>query len=264
MRFHGKVLLCALAVLVALIPGSTEAIAQTGGGGNIQTADEQLLALANAARAEVGAGRLHWDPTLAAAALYHCRRMVAEGPIGHQYNGEPDLTSRAGQAGAHFDLIEENVAVGPSASVIHEEWMHSPGHRQNLLNPEVDRIGVAVVESRGVLYAVADYSHGVESLSDSQVEARVASLIKERGVSIVADSALARRACATDDGVPRGPEGGMPGFVMRWQGADLSQLPKALEDRLATGRYRRAAVGSCPARGFDGSFTAYRLAVLLY
>ena len=256
-------MLLALAVLVAVIPAATKAAAQTGEG-NIQTADEQLLALANAARAEVGAGRLHWDAALAAAALYHCRRMVAEGPIAHQYSGEPDLTGRAGQAGAHFDLIEENVAVGPSASVIHEEWMHSPGHRQNLLNPEVDRIGVAVVESRGVLYAVADYSHGVESLSSTEVEGRVASLIKERGVSIIGDPALARKACATDDGAPRGQDGAVPGFVMRWQGADLSQLPKVLEDRLATGRYRRAAVGSCAARGADGSFTAYRLAVLLY
>ena len=32
-----------------------------------------------------------------------------------------------------------------------------PGHRTNLLNPEVDRVGVAVVATRGVLYAVADY-----------------------------------------------------------------------------------------------------------
>jgi hypothetical protein len=112
--------------------------------------------------------------------------MAAEGPIAHRYNGEADLASRAGQAGAHFDLIEENVAVGPSASMIHDEWMNSPGHRENLLNPEVDRVGVAVVASRGVLYAVADYSHGVESLNGAQVEARVAGLlIMAQRVSIV-------------------------------------------------------------------------------
>ena len=36
--------------------------------------------------------------------------------------------------------------------------MQSPGHRENLLNPEVDHVGIAVVYARGVLYAVADYS----------------------------------------------------------------------------------------------------------
>jgi hypothetical protein len=51
---------------------------------------------------------------------------------------------------------------------------------------------------------------------------------------------------------------------MRWQDADLTLLPQALLDRLATGKYRQAAVGSCPAQGLEGTFTAYRLAVLLY
>jgi hypothetical protein len=51
---------------------------------------------------------------------------------------------------------------------------------------------------------------------------------------------------------------------MRWQSGDLTQLPKALADRLASGNYRQAAVGSCPAQGSQGSFTAYRAAVILY
>ena len=40
--------------------------------------------------------------------------------------------------------------------------MHSPGHRSNLLSPDVDHVGVAVVAARGVLYAVADYSRAVQ------------------------------------------------------------------------------------------------------
>ena len=246
-------------ILTAALVASSMAFAQDGGLPNVMTANQQIMVLANQARAEVGVGRLEWDPALAAAALYHCRRMAAEGPIAHQYRGEADLAGRAGQAGGHFNFIEENVAVGPTAAVIHEEWMHSPGHRTNLLSPDVNRIGVAVVQSRGVLYAVADYSRGVQSLTATEVEARVAGLIKQSGVSVVADPPLARRTCGADSGVPQGA-----GFVMRWQGTDLTQLPKALTDRLASGGYQKAAVGSCPARGADGAFTAYRLAVVLY
>jgi hypothetical protein len=51
---------------------------------------------------------------------------------------------------------------------------------------------------------------------------------------------------------------------MRWQDADLNQLPSRLLENLASGRYRHAAVGSCPPRGAEGSFTVYRVAVLLY
>jgi hypothetical protein len=248
-----------LLILTAALATSPMAFGQGGALQNVMTANQQIMAFANRERAETGAGRLEWDPALAAAALYHCRRMAAEGPIAHRYNGEADLVGRAGQAGAHFDFIEENVAVGPSAAVIHDEWMHSPGHRSNLLSPDVNRIGVAVVESRGVLYAVADYSHVVQSLTAAQVEARVAGLIKERGVSIVADASQARRACDADSGAPQGA-----GFIMRWQGADLARLPRALEDRLASGQFQRSAVGSCAARGENGAFTAYRVAVVLY
>jgi hypothetical protein len=51
---------------------------------------------------------------------------------------------------------------------------------------------------------------------------------------------------------------------MRWQDSEMSHLPGALEERLSSGRYRQAAVGSCPARNAEGAFTVYRVAVLLY
>lgn len=257
-----KVLVLSLAILVLPFLMLPRAFAQQGGA-NIQTAAEQLMALANQSRAENGAGPLHWDPQLAAAALFHCRRMVAEGPIAHRYGGEPDVSGRASQAGAHFSVIEENVAIGPSASQIHNEWMHSPGHRANLLSTDVDHVGIAVIAARGVLYAVADYSRAVQSLSPREVEARVASLIRPSGVSVVSDSSAARTACATDGGMPR-TSGAMPGFVMRWQDSELKQLPHPLTEKLSSGQYHRAAIGSCPAHDVEGAFTAYRVAVLLY
>ena len=45
---------------------------------------------------------------------------------------------------------------------------------------------------------------------------------------------------------------------MRWQDADLTRLPTQLVEKLASGQYREAAVGSCPAQNLTGSFTAYR------
>ncbi len=244
--------------------GEMPALAQQGTGQVIPTAAEQLFALANRSRADSGAGRLVWDQALADAARQHCLRMAAEGPIAHRYGGEPDVSERAGQAGAHFSLIEENVALAPTPEEIHDEWMHSPGHRANLLNPAVDRVGIAVVASRGELYAVADYARGVQTLSPAQVEARVAGLIRPSGVAILNNPGQARAACALDHGLPESQGGPQPQFVMRWQGADLNRLPQILVEKLASGQYRRASVGSCPAQVSQGDFTAYRLAVLLY
>jgi uncharacterized protein YkwD len=230
----------------------------------LQPEAEQVFALANRARAEAGAGPLKWDAALAAAARQHCLRMAAEGPISHQYAGEPDVSARANQAGARFSLIEENIAIGPTPAAIHDEWMHSAGHRANLLNPEVDGVGVALVASRGVLYAVADYERAVPVLAQTEVEAAVAGLLHASGVKVVGDATDARAACVANRGLSGSKSGPQPQFVMRWQDADLSRLPQALVNRLATGQFRSAAVGSCQPQGQEGAFTAYRVAVLLY
>jgi len=251
----------ALAVQLLIVQMQPVAHAQSSRTYTIQQEAWQIVQLANQARAANGAGPLRWDPALAIAARQHCLRMAAEGPISHQYRGEPDVSERAGQAGAHFSLIEENVAFGPTPATIHDSWMNSPGHRTNMLNPEVDRVGVAVVASGGELYAVADYERAVPVLAQADVEASVAKLLHAQGLAVLADPTVARAYCAQPEGF-RGSS--QPGFIMRWQDADLTQLPQALLDRVATGKYRQAAVGSCPAQGLEGTFTAYRLAVLLY
>lgn len=259
---HAFIVVAVLAVPAAGAAQIYSPAAQASGG--LRADAEQIFALANEARLQAGVGQLQWDPALAQAALQHCQRMAAEGPIAHRYGGEPDLSERAAQAGAHFSVIEENVAVGPSADAIHEEWMQSPGHRANLLSPDVDRVGVAVVAARGTLYAVADYSHDVAQLSAVQVEAQVATLVRVSGVTILRNPSVARAACVMDQGIPNTNGGPMPGFIMRWQDADLTRLPQALVGKLASGKYHQAAVGSCPAQISEGAFTAYRIAVLLY
>jgi hypothetical protein len=262
---RGSLVLC-LALISPVLLAQTRQThwLQSGKQQVLQPEAEQVFALANRARAEAGAGPLKWDAALAAAARQHCLRMAAEGPISHQYAGEPDVSKRANQAGAHFSLIEENVAIGPTPAAIHDEWMHSAGHRANLLNPDVDKVGVALVASRGVLYAVADYERAVPVLAQTQVEAAVAGLVRASGVKVLGDATVARGACAMDRGLPSSKAGPELRFVMRWQDADLSHLPQALQDRLATGRFRQAAVGSCSPQGQEGTFTAYRIAVLLY
>jgi hypothetical protein len=191
--------------------------------------------------------------------------MVAEGAIAHRYDDEPSLSERAAQAGARFSLIEENVAVGPDPAAIEDAWMHSPGHRANLLNPNVNRVGAAVVASHGVLYAVTDYAHAVPALKEEQVEAGIANLMRVSGITVVRGTPAARAACAMSQGVPASASPGLHlGFIMRWQGPELNRLPQALVDKLASGEYREAAVGSCPPEDQQDGFMAYHIAVLLY
>lgn len=252
------------AALTFVAAGALTAHAQRGERTPQPAKAEQLFAMANATRAQEGVGRLVWDEALAEAAMNHCMRMAAEGPIAHRYGGEPDLTARAGEAGAHFSLIEENIAVGSYSSSIHQGWLNSPGHRANLLNPEIDHVGIAVVAAQGVLFAVADYARAVPVLTATQVESTVAALLRSKGVAVRRDATDARGACRLDHGLPSLAGTNTPEFVMRWQDANLDKLPPQLLENLASGRYRQAEVGSCPPRNKEGAFTVYRVAVLLY
>lgn len=244
-----------MGVLFLLLPGTAHGQQTVN-----PAAAEQLFALANQSRTQAGERPLVWDAALTAAALAHCRRMAVESALAHGYAGELALQERAHKAGAHFSVIEENIAQAASAAEIHAAWMTSPPHRKNLLNEEVDRVGIAVVATHGMLFAVADYAQGSEALTTAEIERRVAGQIAVSGVRAEGGSALARAACTMDRGMPRGLDSG---FVMRWEDVDLSRVPETLTAKLASGNFHHALVGSCPAHNRQGGFTLYRVAVIL-
>ena len=238
---------------------------------NPDQGQQRVMDLTNQARAQAGLPPLKWDPALAAAAYTHDQRMVQEGPISHRYGGEPDLPERASTAGARFSLVEENIAVASSPDQVHDLWMHSQGHHDNLMNPKIDSIGVALIPSRGVLYAVADYSQGVASMTQSQAESKIGQILTGRGLTLSSDPAVvagARQYCGLDDTQSGSNLGLHAHFMMRWQSSDIARIPPELESRLASGAFHTAAVGACDPKSSGGpsqpAFTAYRVAVLLF
>jgi Cysteine-rich secretory protein family len=219
----------------------------------------ELLEATNQDRAAHGLGPLRWNPALAHAAQAHAERMVRAGGLSHQFPGEPDLTTRASRSGAHFSTVAENIAVAADPQTIESEWMHSPPHRHNILDPRLNEVGIGLVRQGDRLWAVEDFSTAVVAMGSSQIEQHVAQLLRERGLPQVSSSPAARQSCAMEHGFA----GQRPNFVMRWEGSNLSRLPDVLEQKINTGRFRSAAVGACNA-GNQGGFTTYRVAVLLY
>jgi uncharacterized protein YkwD len=120
-------------------------------------AERELLVLVNQARQEQGLAPLHWDQSLAAAARQHAEVMAEHHSAQHAFPGEPNLSARAKQAGAHFSWLSENVVEGASAEAIHEAFMKSALHRANILDKDMDSVGIGVEEREGELYAVEDF-----------------------------------------------------------------------------------------------------------
>ncbi|RXH56536.1 Transporter [Granulicella sibirica] len=97
------------------------------------------------------------DPALAQAARVHAREMAGRQAISHQFSDEEGLLTRVNGLGVNFDAVAENVAFAPSVLRIQTGWMESAGHRENLLNPAYNAVGIAIVVNAGEIYAVEDF-----------------------------------------------------------------------------------------------------------
>lgn len=222
---------------------------------------QKLLNLTNQARMDQGLPPLHWDPALAAAAQTHAQKMLDQRVLSHQLPGEPDLRARTAQAGAHFREVAENVAMGTSIEGLQKEWMHSPPHRANILDPKLTNVGIGVVERSGYWYAAVVFDSAVDAMNPDQIEQKVAAMLREHHVDPSRPPDAARKDCAAESG---DVSGSRALFVMRWESSDLSRLPDPLLQRLSTGRYKTASVGACSGQAGNEGFTTYRIAVLLY
>jgi len=245
-----------LCVLTICVIAATSALAQASG-----SAEQTLLQLANQARAAHGLTPLAWDDSLARAARAHLQWVVRnQSELLHQYPGEPDLVTRGGAAGARFGTIAENLAGhGDTPVALQQIWMTTPTHRANLLDPHLNLVGIAVVQSQGLFYAVEDFARNVPALTPETVEHQVAALLQAQGFPPAASNDDARKTCTMAQG-----QAGTPKLVIQWDGSDISHLPDSVLQHLDKSKYTSAAVGACPGRQPNQQFTTYHIAVLLY
>jgi uncharacterized protein YkwD len=120
--------------------------------------ERELFNATNRERMSHGLPALRWDDALAVAARKHASEMAHKEELSHQFPGEPSLPGRVRQAGAHFVWLSENVAQGHSPSLIHAQFVKSPNHRANILDSDMNVVGIGIVERNGQLFAVEDFS----------------------------------------------------------------------------------------------------------
>jgi uncharacterized protein YkwD len=108
------------------------------------SAADQVVALANDARAAAGCGPLRVDARITAAAQAHSDDMAANGYFSHDSLDGRSFADRLLAAG-YPSPGGENIAQGQrSAQSVHQAWMNSSGHRANILNCGFTTIGVGV------------------------------------------------------------------------------------------------------------------------
>ncbi|HKW57631.1 MAG TPA: CAP domain-containing protein [Candidatus Acidoferrum sp.] len=225
------------------------------------SAEEQFFfQAANKERSARGLREYQWNDALAIAARRHAALMAKSDELSHQLDGEPRLDERAAQAGARFSSVGENVAIGTDTPGIQNGWMHSPGHRDNILRPAFTALGVGVVQSRGEFYAVEDFSTFVENLTIEQQEERISALLKARGLRVIKERSEARKSCDRKY---------VPGYrvslsILRLDTADLNSVAPEVERSLKSRSYHAAQVAACPPARSEGGIERFRIVILFF
>jgi uncharacterized protein YkwD len=100
-------------------------------------------------RRKYGLGGVTIDPTLAAIAAKHAHAMAAADKLTHVLPGEVSFAARLSAGGYDAAYAAENVGAGyHDLDEAMAGWKASPPHRANMLNRNIDRIGIAVAYNK--------------------------------------------------------------------------------------------------------------------
>jgi uncharacterized protein YkwD len=115
----------------------------TPANGDVAALAEAVIRLTNDERKKRGLPPLSLNRNLAKSAQYHADFMARNDCFAHRCAKEPPLAQRAKNAGYGYRGVAENIAGGsPTPAEVVEGWMNSPGHRANILHPEMREIGI--------------------------------------------------------------------------------------------------------------------------
>lgn len=142
-----------LRAAVALLIGFGLVISASAGPlGTLVGAEAQTLGRVNQVRRDHHLIELKASPELARVARDHAEEMSREGYVSHVNTAGLNPLERVRAAGIEgFRLLAENIGAsdegGDRLEAVVREWLRSPVHRENLLNPAFNTTGVAVVET---------------------------------------------------------------------------------------------------------------------
>ncbi|MGD0506695.1 MAG: CAP domain-containing protein [Terriglobales bacterium] len=265
-------------------PHSNSAAGSSSGSGEDSAAENELLEAANQSRERAGVPPLRMEESLREAARVHARQMIANGRLDHQFSGEPPLLERIAQVSPllgplndapKIDRAGENVAYAPCALDVNDALMHSPPHRQNLLDRGFNIAGIAAIWNKGKLYVVQDFGHEVPSYSAEQSGKLVSRAVGEIRQQAGLSELVQLRPPNLDEAACSLAKESRPNAhllataydnrkMITYTESHPEALPQAAVSMLRDPGVRQFAVGACYARNAAYPAGTYWVAILLY
>ena len=141
----------------ASAPAPAEVGTQAPAGATLSGVERKVIASTNAYRRQHALPALALDARLIRIAQGHARNMARQDKFGDTDNNGHLLDGRSMEqriraGGYRFARAAENVGYhlnrGEPAAAMMEGWKRSPGHRRNMLLPDVTEIGVGAAKGR--------------------------------------------------------------------------------------------------------------------
>lgn len=102
-----------------------------------------VLTLTNQFRQQNGLSALTYNTRLGTAAQGHSQNMALRDFFSHTGLDGSEPWDRVTAAGYQWSRVTENIAAGQrTAQDVVQGWIDSPGHRENMLDPQVTQIGL--------------------------------------------------------------------------------------------------------------------------
>lgn len=112
---------------------------------------KQVCRIANQKRVQKGVGKLKLDAKLTKLANKRAKEIVKE--FSHTRPDGRDCFSILDDNNISYRACGENVAAGQSTpKSVMNSWMHSEGHKRNILNSNFKKIGIGYCKASGSVY----------------------------------------------------------------------------------------------------------------
>ena len=146
----GKRLFAAVGAAVIMICGFIGLATPNVASADNQADVTQFLALLNQVRSSVGVRALSVDPRLVSMAQGWSNQMAAAHGISHN----PNLAT---QVPPGWSVVGENVGMGGDVTAIHNAFVASPHHYENMVDGRYNAVGIAITRADGIIYVTVDF-----------------------------------------------------------------------------------------------------------
>ena len=238
-------------------------------------AEQQLFSLINQERGKEGLPPLELDERLTRAARRHTQLMVRDDSLSHQLDVEEPLQLRVSDQNVRCDHDAENIALDSDVAVAHVMLMESPHHRDNILSPQFNAVGIGILKSVDLYYITQDFAHVLPNYSEPEADAvaqqAITGYMQSPGAPVPKrrpQPQLSHLACdmALEDKLDSKKVSETPGVTsaVAWNATDPAKLPPNLKKLLAQPLISGYSLGVCFAPSVSHPGGVYWLVMVIY